>query len=212
MDFAYHHRRPELAEHPYGIKVMAIDTPAIIFKIKHFMESSSIVKPELNDATLFQIAARIEDVPALPRISPAAPVPDGKKSGGVKAAAAKSKSPERKKAPAKKTATNAVTDASPRTAAAKKSAAAVEEQKITKFCFEAPAAGLVKLVADFTDWEKSPLDMIRTDNGIWATVVPLQPGRYAYRFIVDGQWCDDPYPVHSAPNPFGTTNSVIEIA
>ena len=54
--------------------------------------------------------------------------------------------------------------------------------------------------------------MIKTENGIWFTIFPLVPGNYSYRFIVDGHWCDDPYPVSSAPNPFGTTNSVIEIA
>jgi hypothetical protein len=57
----------------------------------------------------------------------------------------------------------------------------------TEFHLAAPAAKSVKLAADFTDWEKSPLDLIRAEDGDWFTVVPLLPGNYAYHFIVDGR-------------------------
>jgi len=78
-----------------------------------------------------------------------------------------------------------------------------------KFILEAPAARLVRLAADFTQWEKSPLAMTRAENGVWHAVVPLPPGNYSYRFIVDGHWCDDPHSAHKIANPFGTTNSVV---
>ena len=83
--------------------------------------------------------------------------------------------------------------------------------KNTEFHLEAPAAGSVKLAADFTDWEKSPLDLIRSEDGVWFAIVPLLPGSYAYRFIVDGQWCDDPQPWQRIANPFGTTNAVVSV-
>ena len=51
---------------------------------------------------------------------------------------------------------------------------------------------MVQLAADFTEWEKSPIDLIRFENGVWSTTVPLPPGVYAYRFLVDGHWYDDP--------------------
>jgi hypothetical protein len=86
------------------------------------------------------------------------------------------------------------------------------ELKATEFHLEAPFAESVKLAADFTDWEQFPLDMIKSKDGVWYTAVPLPAGHYSYRFIVDGQWCDDPHPVQLAPNPFGTTNAVVNVA
>jgi hypothetical protein len=86
------------------------------------------------------------------------------------------------------------------------------ELKQIEFSLEAPEAGSVKLAADFTDWEKYPLDMIQSENGVWFTVVPLAPGHYSYRFIVDGQWCDDPRSNLRVQNPFGTNNAVRQVA
>ena len=80
-----------------------------------------------------------------------------------------------------------------------------------EFHLQAPSACSVKLAADFTDWEKHPLDLIKSEDGVWFTLVPLSPGQYAYRFIVDGQWRDDPHPARRAPNPFGTANAVVVV-
>jgi 1,4-alpha-glucan branching enzyme len=86
------------------------------------------------------------------------------------------------------------------------------ELKPTEFHLEAPFAESVKLAADFTEWEKFPLDMMKSEDGVWYTTVPLPPGHYSYRFIVDGEWCDDPRSMlrlHS--NPFGRANAVMEV-
>jgi hypothetical protein len=77
-----------------------------------------------------------------------------------------------------------------------------------EFHLQAPKAGSVKLAADFTDWEKSPLEMTRDAAGMWFASVSLLPGEYAYRFIVDGEWSDDPLSFHNLPNPYGSVNSV----
>jgi len=81
-----------------------------------------------------------------------------------------------------------------------------------EFSIEAPAAESVRLAADFTDWEKCALDMLKAPDGTWLTSVPLSPGSYAYRFIVDGEWRDDPRAAASSPNPFGTVNAVKNVA
>jgi len=81
----------------------------------------------------------------------------------------------------------------------------------TEFRMEAPAAKTVKLAADFTNWEQSPLDMVQSYDGTWFTIVPLLPGTYSYRFIVDGQWLDDPACHCHEPNPFGSANAVVNI-
>jgi len=36
-------------------------------------------------------------------------------------------------------------------------------------------------------------------------------GHYEYRFIVDGQWMADPNAAQAVPNPFGSSNSVLNI-
>jgi hypothetical protein len=64
--------------------------------------------------------------------------------------------------------------------------------KLVEFSVELPDARVVQLAADFTDWEDAPLNMIRFEGGIWCISVPLPPGIYAYRFLADGEWFDDP--------------------
>ena len=80
-----------------------------------------------------------------------------------------------------------------------------------EFVLRAPKAKSVKLVADFTGWEKSPLEMTRDDKGVWGASVTLMPGEYAYRFIVDGEWWEDPLAYLKISNPFGTANSVKQV-
>jgi 1,4-alpha-glucan branching enzyme len=84
--------------------------------------------------------------------------------------------------------------------------------KPTEFRLDAPSAHSVRLAADFTEWETQAVPLTRKDNGTWWIRLPLSPGRYTYRFLVDGEWRDDPKCAERVPNPFGTTNSVIEVS
>jgi hypothetical protein len=84
-------------------------------------------------------------------------------------------------------------------------------QRLVEFALKSPVASSVKLAGDFTEWEKCPVDLEHSGEGFWSAVVPLAPGVYTYRFIVDGQWCDDPRCHMSAPNGFGAQNSVIQV-
>jgi hypothetical protein len=40
----------------------------------------------------------------------------------------------------------------------------------------------------------------------------IEPGRHEYRFIVDGQWTDDPLCSAFVSNPFGSLNCVLRAA
>jgi uncharacterized protein YjbJ (UPF0337 family) len=80
--------------------------------------------------------------------------------------------------------------------------------RATKFHLRAPEASSVKLAADFTRWDETPLEMSKDAKGTWVRSVLLLPGEYAYRFIVDGEWSNDPLASHSLPNQYGTANSV----
>ena len=79
------------------------------------------------------------------------------------------------------------------------------------FSFTAPAALSVQLVGDFTHWEKHPVNLHKVNDGIWRTTVELPPGEHHYRFLVDGQWRDDPDSVWRVQNPFGSQNSVCKV-
>ena len=82
----------------------------------------------------------------------------------------------------------------------------------TTFILHAPEAGEVFLCGDFNDWRPDELKARRFKDGTWRKSLPLKPGSYQYLFLVDGQWWADPDNPARARNPFGTENSVIEIA
>jgi 1,4-alpha-glucan branching enzyme len=80
------------------------------------------------------------------------------------------------------------------------------------FELEAPAASTVLLAGDFTGWQTEPITLKKGRNGRWKTTVPLEPGCYQYRFMVDGVWMDDPIAQARVPNDFGSQNCVREVA
>lgn len=65
-----------------------------------------------------------------------------------------------------------------------------------------------------TDWEAVPWtgDLRLRDedgDGFWHAQVTLPPGRYLYRFVVDGQWSHDLDNPQEVPNGLGEVNSVL---
>jgi 1,4-alpha-glucan branching enzyme len=81
-----------------------------------------------------------------------------------------------------------------------------------RFEIVAPAAHRVFLAGDFNDWDPAGRRMIRTSNGEgrFVSLVELSPGRYEYRYVVDGVWTCCP----QAPrviNPCGSENSVVDV-
>lgn len=80
-----------------------------------------------------------------------------------------------------------------------------------EFSLMAPEASEVYLVGDFNNWENGKDKMRRLKSGLHKKSKKLKPGRYEYRFVVDGQWWSDPVNEQRCPNGFGEENSVIEI-
>ena len=74
-----------------------------------------------------------------------------------------------------------------------------------------PAAQQVCVAGSFNDWHPTVTPMIRLDDGQWAKELALPPGRYEYRFVVDGEWVDDPAATELIPNTFGTANAVLMV-
>jgi 1,4-alpha-glucan branching enzyme len=66
-------------------------------------------------------------------------------------------------------------------------------------------------VGDFTRWQEHPIQMQKKSEGIWQAAVELEPGAHHYRFLVDGQWRDDPECTLRVPNPFGGQDAVRKV-
>jgi 1,4-alpha-glucan branching enzyme len=88
--------------------------------------------------------------------------------------------------------------------------ATIRKRKHT-FTFNAPAAKSVQVVGDFTRWLRYPIALRKQPSGTWKATTALAPGTYHYRFLVDGEWCDDPKCRVRVQNPFGTVNDVVQI-
>ena len=80
--------------------------------------------------------------------------------------------------------------------------------KKIEFTLYAPEAQRVTLAGDFNDWDVNALPMKKDGKGTWGASVALPPGRYEYRFWVDGVWHDDPNAHERVENPFGSQNCV----
>jgi len=87
-----------------------------------------------------------------------------------------------------------------------------QSNKKQTFRFSAPAAQSVLLVGDFTHWQQKGIPLQKDSDGVWTTSVELPPGKHTYRFIVDGDWRDDPECAVRIPNPFGGQDMVREAA
>ncbi len=84
----------------------------------------------------------------------------------------------------------------------------IQNKRRQVFSLTAPEANEVLLAGDFTEWEQHPVPLKKADGGVWTTIVLLQPGKHEYRFLVDGQWQDDPASALRVPNGFGSENCV----
>jgi len=80
------------------------------------------------------------------------------------------------------------------------------------FAFTAPDALSVQLAGDFTHWKDKAISMKQETGGVWKASVVLPPGTHHYRFIVDGQWRDDPECTIRVPNPFGGFDAVRKVS
>ena len=82
--------------------------------------------------------------------------------------------------------------------------------KVT-FVLPEPNAKRVSLSGEFNGWSPEATPMKRHEDGHWETTVSLAPGRYQYKFIMDGQWIPDPLAHENVWNQHGTLNSVVEV-
>ena len=83
-----------------------------------------------------------------------------------------------------------------------------EKAKKVNFSLEAPRAHEITIAGDFNQWNPRSHPMKKDRKGIWKISLTLPPGVYQYRFLVDGDWQNDPSCSDCVENPFGTLNCV----
>jgi len=84
---------------------------------------------------------------------------------------------------------------------------------LVKFSIAWPEARYVYIVGDFNDWKLSEESRLETTpkEGVWEKRVTLKPGKYRYKYVVDGRWIQDPDNPETESNPFGSLDSILTI-
>ncbi len=80
------------------------------------------------------------------------------------------------------------------------------------FVYKDETAGDVKIAGEFNNWTPEDCAMYReSDRNEWRREIDLPPGKYQYRFVVDGKWEADPGNPFRVQGLYGGFNSVVEV-
>ena len=73
----------------------------------------------------------------------------------------------------------------------------------------------VRIAGDFNGWvpDKGVRSLIEAEGEtrIWTKILQLAPGRYQYRYVVDGEWREDPENPEGVASHVGGRNSVLVV-
>jgi chromosome partitioning protein len=81
--------------------------------------------------------------------------------------------------------------------------------------FRDPGAADVRIAGDFNGWvpDKGVRSLIESDGEakVWTKILSLPPGTYQYRYVVDGEWREDPSNPQVVTNAVGGRSSVLVV-
>ena len=73
-------------------------------------------------------------------------------------------------------------------------------------------AATVDVAGDFNGWDPRRTPLEQTSTGAWTVTIALDPGRYEYMFVIDGErWIADPFAVEQTDDGFGSQNAVLDV-
>ena len=84
------------------------------------------------------------------------------------------------------------------------------KRRIT-FQIHSPDADEIYLCGSFNDWDPTARPLRQQKDGKWKTTINLEPGVYEYRFVVDGNWQNDPLCLERCGNEFGSENCIVRV-
>ena len=102
--------------------------------------------------------------------------------------------------------------ASPGVSTASLTAPATPPVVLVRLVVVQPDARVVQAAGDFNGWNPSRTPLEQTADGAWTVTLPLEPGRYEYQFVIDGeQWVGDPFAAEQNDDGFGARNAVLDV-
>jgi hypothetical protein len=85
-----------------------------------------------------------------------------------------------------------------------------QNQKAVLTFFDSKARR-VCVAGTFNNWSPDATPLKNDGCGEWTAELSLKPGQYEYRFVVDGEWMDDPRVPERVRNSYGGFNSVLTL-
>jgi len=74
----------------------------------------------------------------------------------------------------------------------------------------------VRVAGDFNGWvpDRDVQSTVESEGStrVWTKVLRLPPGTYEYRYVVDGEWREDPENPLAVPGPVGGRNSILVVS
>ena len=89
---------------------------------------------------------------------------------------------------------------------------AVKQGVVFVYTAERPAQK-VYLTGSFNTWrpQDKKYALKESTPGSWSLTLPLEPGLYQYKFVVDGRWLADPANTNTRPDGYGESYSIVEV-
>lgn len=88
-------------------------------------------------------------------------------------------------------------------------AGSVKRRRV-KFQIRADKDSTVSVAGTFNGWDPEK-HILKPRGDIFALNILLEPGRYQYKFVVNGIWCIDPERPDWEPNEYGSLNSIVAV-
>lgn len=88
---------------------------------------------------------------------------------------------------------------------------ALPARRRVRFGYFKPDAREVFLVGSFNGWDPRITPLRRDSLGDWSVELELPTGEHRYRFVVDGEWRDDPAAQQTAQNPYGGFDAIMVV-
>lgn len=85
------------------------------------------------------------------------------------------------------------------------------KERWVEFRLFAPEAKKVSIAGTFNHWSATAHELCKDYHGHWKVKIRLEPGKYEYRFFVDGRWIADPDVKNVLRNTFGMTSTLLEV-
>ncbi len=81
-----------------------------------------------------------------------------------------------------------------------------------RFVVSFEGARNIAVAGEFNQWKPDAGRMdLDESTRLWTCILPVMPGRYRYRLVVDGQWTNDPANREIEQNDYGDFNNILTV-